>query len=478
MKTIHLRELEKITSRHLASRLDLDISDSQRIVTTLLRLGIVKPILKRSTGSCKYYEKLDPDLPYYDEYEVNFVGVLSVNSIIIYCYPKFFSCPPNYDEYRLILLSIKKYGSYNIEAILSSFNYSSEYDEFSTIMSLVEDYLDNGIYGKIVNSSSYDGENVNWDSTIEMVEPIIVNDTPFYIEPVYHQTLTDCSSMISRIHGSIICECLEILNNSGLNKLFDYRIDPPDVQRIDLNELTRLNSIIQNEKRDTFSNHSISVLETMEAYISRRNTRSIGSRVFFYGTKNYNLVWEEACRHSVTDHRNIPIKFLNLDIKDFPQCEKSIMELLDRLTWDIRSDNGFYTIVSDNYQIPDIIHVTSENQMGTIAILDAKYYSVSIKDDKIFNNPGIQDVTKQQIYHMNVTSIFSNYDLKIVNIFLFPSESKDYDYLGFTRLPLLCSVGNKSEVQLLLLPWKDVVAGYVNNSVIGLSNVLKKFQLI
>ena len=474
MKTIHLRELDSISPSTLAEGLNIDLSESQKIIVYLLKLGIVKVSLLKRSEDGTYCELLDPDIPYYEEYVINYVGVVSARSVIIYCYPKFFSTHPSNEGYRLILASIKKYATHKPQMILSNYHRSADYDELSTIIMLIEDYLDCGIYSKAVDTTSYDGDSIDWNSTIENTKSFIIEHTPFYLEPIYHYNTNDTHSLISRIHGSIICDCIDTLRRSGLYELLDFNISRPDTQYIDLNDHVRLISIINNEKRSTFNNHSSIILELMESYIIKKQSNSTGSRLYFYGTNNYNLVWEDACRHLSIDCRYESIDSLNLDIEDFPDGKKCIMDLLDKPTWDVYSNEGYRTIITNNAQVPDIIHVISDNSPKIIAVMDAKYYSIQIRGNAILNSPGIHDIIKQQIYHLNIASIFKDHNLKIVNVFLFPSEEVHTAYLGFTRLPLLYNIDKESKIIVLHLPWKDVISGYLYNKKLDIYDIIKQ----
>ena len=52
-----------------------------------------------------------------------------------------------------------------------------------------------------------------------------------------------------------------------------------------------------------------------------------------------------------------------------------------------------------NRLTPDILKVFSKDNKKYLLILDAKYYNMTFKNEKLQGNPGIEDITKQYLYH-------------------------------------------------------------------------------
>ena len=129
----------------------------------------------------------------------------------------------------------------------------------------------------------------------------------------------------------------------------------------------------------------------------------------FFGTSNFENVWENVCQRVLGNDLNKTLKELNLKHNTTQSSEIILKEIISKPKWN-------YHQVEQTLR-PDIVLIKNKK----IEIYDAKYYDIKLNENKLENNPGVPDLVKQHFYGFAFEELMENNQLKLSkNGFLFP----------------------------------------------------------
>lgn len=408
---ILLKELRPYSEKELMDKLEVENDDFQKIIKIL----DYKKILKYN---------------YRGEIQFSYVGIVLVKGKAIFIFPKYVQCKNEANEIQSLKQIIKLLNEFSAREKLDKNNLESFSLEQETlednlipiICFLLDDYIENNIYENEVDSTEVNGDGeINWDKTIELVDPIVINNQWFYSDLITNRSRIDNDRYITRLHGAIINECMEFLTKTGLNSILTYNIDNIENSLEDLDEVDRIEREIENEMMVQFNDRKKRVLQAIKAYIAKRSDTS-EVNLLLYGTRNFKWVWEVICGYV----------FDNEFVKNGKKSKYKIYEI-ESPKWYIDNRNNLENDDSSEYEMqknrltPDILKVVVHENIRCLLILDAKYYNLRIENEYLKGNPGIDDITKQYLYHTALKSyIEKNNITKVINAFLLPSELKTY----------------------------------------------------
>lgn len=214
---------------------------------------------------------------------------------------------------------------------------------------------------------------------------------------------------------------MEFLRNTGLNFVLTYNVDNIENSLEDLAEVDRIEREIENEIMVQFNDRKKRVLQAIKAYISKRSDTS-EINLLLYGTRNFKWIWEVICGYV----------FHNEFVKSGKKSKYKIYEI-ESPKWYIDNSNNLEGDDSNEYEMqknrltPDILKVVVYDDIRCLLILDAKYYNLRIENECLKGNPGIDDITKQYLYHTALKKYIEKNNInKLINAFLFPCELKTY----------------------------------------------------
>ncbi|MGN9135221.1 LlaJI family restriction endonuclease [Clostridium sp. HCP1S3_B4] len=408
---ILLKELRPYSEKELMDKLEVENDDFQKIIKIL----DYKKILKYN---------------YRGEIQFSYVGIVLVKGKAIFIFPKYVQCKNEANEIQSLKQIIKLLNEFSAREKLDKNNLESFSLEQETlednlipiICFLLEDYIENNIYENEVDSTEVNGDGeINWDKTIELVDPIVINNQWFYSDLITNRSRIDNDRYITRLHGAIINECMEFLTKTGLNSILTYNVDNIENSLEDLDEVDRIEREIENEMMVQFNDRKKRVLQAIKAYIAKRSDTS-EVNLLLYGTRNFKWVWEVICGYV----------FDNEFVKNGRKSKYKIYEI-ESPKWYIDNRNNLENDNSSEYEMqknrltPDILKVVVHENIRCLLILDAKYYNLRIENEYLKGNPGVDDITKQYLYHTALKSyIEKNNITKVINAFLLPSELKTY----------------------------------------------------
>lgn len=406
---ILLKELRPYSKEELVYKLEVEDDDFQKIIKILDE----KKILKYN---------------YKGEIQFSYVGIVLVKGKTIFISPKYLRCKDEAKEIQSLKQIIKLLNEFSVREKLDKNNlenFSLEQETLEDnlipiICFLLDDYIENNIYENEIDSSELNGDGeINWDKTIDLVDPIVINSQWFYSDLITNKIIIDNDRYITRLHGAVINECMEFLRSTGLNFVLTYNVDNIENSLEGLDEVDRIEREIENEIMIQFNDRKKRVLQAIKAYIAKRSDTS-EINLLLYGTRNFKWVWEVICGY-VFDN-----EFVNSGKKS----KYKIYEI-EPPKWYIDNRNNLESDDSNEYEMkknrltPDILKVVVYDDIRCLLILDAKYYNLRIENECLKGNPGIDDITKQYLYHTALKKYIEKNNInKIINAFLFPCELK------------------------------------------------------
>lgn len=453
---IYIREeVERFSKRQLESKLRLENEEQlKKIISQLSPSNIIK------------FEKED-------EIKFSFVGIIIIENIIIYCYPKYIE-KFEFGKFKQIVQVIKKISrSKDIDGVKTDLFYSNHSNILPLFLFFIDDFLENGLYETTQDTYIINGDGeILWDRTINNNFPFIIDKQPFYLDVYTKKRINDYNDYFRQLHKIIITECSKILKNYHLDDLFSIEIFPNLTEQIltDFDDIDHILRMIKQEMNIQFNTRKLDLLEKMEMYLNNKSSFGTFDSLNIYGTSSFYFIWEKVCCDVFNDMRNIPLSNLPIEL-DSNFIEKheekdNLMSLIEKPTW---SFNNYQAEADESFR-PDLITIYQD----TFLIIDAKYYNIKfeMKDDgnySISGQPGIESISKQYLYELAFKGFIELHNLKTYNSFFFPLDEEG-GFGGFAQLKMLHDLTlkyirlNLNNIDAVLLPAGHVYDYFLKNT--------------
>lgn len=353
----------------------------------------------------KYIElkdELDDDLAkYFSEFvsyknniaRFNFVGLLAKDNEYFFIYPKYTknaNIDSNHDDFLEVLSVIEKYHKNNLMA--NNVEDVEDVNPLNIAILIIKDFYENGIYTNTKDSFSLNDDNeICWEKTIDELEALIVDDTPFYLN-YYTHTKIEFDSFIKELHKAILDDIFT--KYAKILKILQINISNVDGISLDsFGEIDYLIQKLENELKVQFVTAKRYTLKLLIGYLKNLKTSTLNTD--YLGTKYFHNIWEDVCR--------IYLKGRKISIAQKPE-------------WIIKD----MKIIKDTLE-PDILIGDARG----LEIYDAKYYDLEK------NTPSANDIIKQITYK-------KAYELKgykvVLNAFVFPNlDCLSFEIVGEVR---------------------------------------------
>lgn len=479
-----VREQKRYAKSDLREIFKLSSEEADTFIKNLKAFGVLKAV-KGSTGQRELSDLADEDIEIADVisgnddyfYVFTYVGVITIGSRIIKCYPKYLmSRDKPLAEMKQVLKVINKYGSK--EQIVNLFNGDGDMSSFNilaVILFLLNDYHENGIYNNTEDITEVNGEGeILWDKTISEGFTLISNNRPYYLELCTKKTVDDEHDFFKQLHECILTECSNHLKNSGLLELFDMtEVDLTDNILDSFGDTDYILYRLESELNVQFNTRKQILLKTIYAYVAHRRTLQDSYGISMYGANSFNLVWEDVCSEVFDNKLHSTLKQLELPV---PLCEGykpsgKLIDIIEKPTWTgIDSDGSMFNKISRETLIPDLITISSQNEKMQFVIFDAKYYNINLeKGEELRGNPGVGDVTKQYLYQLAYKKFIFDHQIEIVkNCFLMPTEEDIIVKKGKVKMDMLSNLGLQ-DIQIRLLPAETMYNYYLSHGIMDIS---------
>lgn len=465
MKVVEIIELENYSAQKLKKLFDCEENDLQKYLKRLIKSNIVKK--KRKSDNEEQDILLfdngnidDPDIIYY----FDFVGIVVVNNIVIYCYPKYFdkdSC--NIDSLKKILKVIQKARAKdNRHLNLQNFN-NGEYSYLSVLIFLLDDYYENGLYENRISVREINGNGeILWERTVNNTPPVFSNGRPFYPNLITRKRTKNKEDYFRLLHSAIITEASSILKRLKLLEIFD--VEPVDISNQSIEDFGDQDDIIyqlEQELNKQFNTRKRVVLQYMIEFIKKESKRMMDNQVLLYGTGKFKNIWEDVCKECFSNKLYTKIKKLGLpECADDDNSEKTLASLIEYPHWSYTGKDAEYTFKLD---VVSIEKINSDSGEMAFVILDAKYYNPKLeKNVTPANQPGVEDITKEYVYQMLFSDFIKKYHLKIANCFLLPTVEKSVIKKGVASLNIFKNL-DLEDIQVIFLPTDQIFDNYLQN---------------
>lgn len=444
-----LIELVSYSKRELLKCLEVNNEELEEILKVLDE----KKIIKRNN----------------DKFQFVYVGIAIVKNKPIFILPKYINIK-NKDKQKLHLKKIiellneftlrERLDENNIESIV--FNEEKEENEFLSIIKFIlDDYSEYGVYKNEIEAIELNGNgDINWDKTIEQIDPMVFNKQWIYADFITNKSIVDENKFITLIHGTILNECINILKKYHLDLFINCNEEVVEktLENLDEEDIEVLENEIDKEITVQFNDRKRRVLYAMKSYLNKRS--GIGeSDLILFGTRNFKWIWEVICGYVFKN------EFVNYG-------KKSKYEVFNITPpkWNINGSNVENKDTTDlemkkNRLTPDILRTIILPEGKKLLILDAKYYNIrfDLELGKVLGNPGIEDITKQYLYKVALKTYISKNTIgnDVFNAFLFPTMEPS-NVQGYVKLDFMdeyCSDG----IKLIMLNVEEIIDKYCNN---------------
>ncbi|WP_096200026.1 LlaJI family restriction endonuclease [Bacillus sp. FJAT-45350] len=428
MKPVYLQELKKYSPRDLKQVMELGNEEYKVIIEELQ----TKRVLKVTKGG---------------GYSVQFVGMFICCKKLVFCIPKYIThSDPSKTMHQLLTLfreysKREKLEQEEMESF-GDMESRSTFNLLSVVMYLLEDYLENELYQNDKSVYTLNGDNgeIDWDKTIYDQYAILNDGKPIYLDYYVNSVINDENDYFRLLHMHVLTECTGILEETGLGEYLGFPPVKFDVDDGALGSKEIILSKIKSELSVQFVNRKQMVLKAIASFISHDFMLDENNNIEFYGTRNFEVVWEKICSF-VLDN----------------QYEK-VKGFIDKPVWNPLVGKGHAV---DTLK-PDVISIFSKYSKNYFVISDAKYYCIQLTETELQNNPGVGDVTKQYLYQLAFAKLMEQQNVNVVhNILLFPTEKESIEYIGDVTIEFLKVLGLES-IKLLKLPVHKVFHMYIN----------------
>ena len=470
-----VREQKRYSKNDLRHIFELKTEEVDGFIRNLKAFGVLKTV-KNNTEQRDLSDLLDDDIEIAESeendaylYVFTYVGVITVGSRIIKCYPKYLLNTHNpLDEMKQVLKVITKYGSK--EQIVNLYNGDGDNKSFNilaVILFLINDYYEYDIYNNTEDIIEINGEGeILWDKTINDNFALISNERPYYMELYTSKTVDDEYDFFRRLHGCILTDCSKQLELCGLLELFDMSsIEISEELIEDFGDKDYVLYRLQSELNCQFNTRKQILIKTLYAYVAHERTLEDTYGISMYGTNSFNLVWEKVCAEVFSNKLNTPLGQLDLPVPLAEGYKPNIrlIDIIEKPTWIGCGGEGQpFEKKAKETLTPDLISVFRQDGIIQFIIFDAKYYNIQLEEGKeLRSQPGISDITKQYLYQLAYKRFIDEHKIKRVkNCFLMPTIGDDIINKGVAKMEMLSDLGLK-DIQIRLLPAKMMYEKYL-----------------
>lgn len=488
MKPVFLREQKRYAQEELVKAFGYSEEKTVRILKRLKEYGVVKAV-SASEKQKDLSDLVEEDIEIADVevgeneylYVFTFVGVLTLEGLLLKCYPKYlYEATDPTRELKQILHVLRKYNSR--EQIIRMYNEASDSSAFNMLavmLFLLQDYYDNGAYTNtqdIIESNGAGG--ILWDKTINETFTLISNNRPYYPELLTMRRVNDDFDFFKRLHECVLTRCSKELNDAGLLYLFDIEgVDISDETIEDFGDKEYILERITKELNVQFNTRKQLLLKTLYAYIANSSALDDLDCFSMFGTNSFNLVWEKICAEVLDNQLQRLVGGLKLPVPLAEEYihlrQKKLIELIDKPKWvGLTPDEVSFEKEAEDTLIPDIISITGTGDDCQFIISDAKYYNLQLEPaKKLRGQPGIESVTKQYLYQLAYQPFVDAHGIKLVkNCFLMPTAGEDIVVKGSVSLAMLKRLGLQ-DIQVRLLPAQLMYKHYLSNTKLPLADL-------
>ncbi|PHV70690.1 restriction endonuclease [Sporanaerobium hydrogeniformans] len=417
-------------------------------------------------------------------YVFTFVGVLTIGRRVIKSLPKYIKRTSNSVlKLKQVLRVLEKYNAK--QQLIPMLNGEQQENSFNTLgimIFMLRDYHEHGIYSNHQDIIETNGEGeILWDQTINETFAYINNKRPYYFELQTRNTIDDSENYFRRLHQFVLTECSNLLEGYDLLSLFDIEsVQLSDENLSDFGETEYILYRLQSELNAQFITSKQTILMTLYTYVAHSKAFQNISGINMFGTTSFNLVWEKVCAEVFDNQLKTclqNLRYPKLLDKDYQKKSKhTLLEIIEKPKWICYAEDRKFAHDAKDTLTPDLISIYENNKGMCFGIFDAKYYNIVLNKERVANQPGIGDVTKQYLYQLAYQDFISRHKFDYVkNAFLMPIDG-EICMLGKVELGILQKITDPTLADILIiqLPATSMFKWYIENQRI---DIYKEFNI-
>lgn len=406
----------------------------------LLDEGIFRPLPKNNSNR---------------QYSIQLVGLAYQRDHVLVSFPKIFeNCTLTEKLYKSYLCdTIRLIQAYRLRKSSFLFNTATSQDFFSDtsgfrlvdiFISLVKWTDEYGLHTEDSFLKCNQAGAIDWPSTIRSSLPIHNSSGPIYDSPVLKKRTIHLGSLaayqakaivdISKLLGPI-SDIVTSSYTNVVNLSHDFLNNYGDIEK----KHSYICSDIKNFQQTTNRDHESALSKLLLSYYSScANSFSSKYNPIIFGTSSFHTIWQEMCQKMLMQYSKSI---------DFKSVSSSLLHHTGKK--------------STNWLSPDHV-LESKVHKGHVMIFDSKWHLP-------FKEFHSSDIVKQMIYELSCNKKVST------NALLVPTlERSVKDYGNIQEEKIEFSEDAFPEIKVIGVPWNSVVANFLNNGSLNLSENIAK----
>lgn len=478
-----IKELQAYTYAGLSLLLQLEGKRLNKFLQKLILAGVVKSSSRKRVS--KSNDEYDFDVWNEEEcdklYSFHFVGTIHLDGRLIFVYPKYYEKEISIADFKLVLDVIRKYRNHRVSRIeeKGGADIEGSVNTFSIYLFIISDYIIHGAYDATLQVVHEDDKGlILWEKTVNEKIPFFQNGTPIYMDCYRRCSTVDSDNFFTRLHLAVVSSCSRKIKKMGLSEVFDLTLsEPSDEDIADFGDEEYLRYRILCELQVQYDSRNRLILFTLLSYLlrDRANESESGRSIELYGSTSFNLIWEHVCASVLASDLDVRLNKISCLRTNHGGTMK---EAIEHPEWQGYANYGEKFIKTAETLKPDLLKFYWEEENTSLAILDAKYYTIQLKrDKKLMGQPGVADITKQYLYHLAYSELLNTLGVrKVVNSFLVPHENLEFQKLGEASMKMLSDL-NLSDIEVIMLPARYMYEKYLQGATINVKDVFDNLIL-
>lgn len=455
-----------------------DAPKAKDILQRLLLARIARPVQEENRDGWQdealHGEYISGEIGQDTQFTFNYVGVVEIDGHVLKCYPKFIKArEPQPSDLRPILQAIERYKAEHkgLDTAIEASSLRMP-NQLALALYLLHDYFTYGLYSNQREELTLHGQGeIDWETTINTTMPVTRDNRPYYFDYYTNDTRKDDTDYITRLHACIITECSQRLKTSELDEILQLETPTPyQGERIDFGTDDYICQRLSKELNVQFISQKQMLLRNLLTWVENANLATDASEIQMFGTNSFHTLWEVMCAEVFAGQysRNVdtPLKSLGIKLnKEFVDSldkkeNTTLGGLIKKPQW--QAEIGGKPHLTDTL-IPDYIRIVSNNNHIHFVILDAKYYDIELDDKHVSGQPGVEDVSKQYLYHLAYNDFMQKHHMVSINAFVSPTDADASYIVGTASMPIFANL-NLPAIQVVKLAASKVFENYNNHT--------------
>ena len=444
-----------------------DAPKAKEILKRLILVGVAKPVKAAKPDDWQddalHGEYISGEITQDTQFTFTYVGVLEIDGHVLKCYPKYIkNRDPQPSDLRPVLQVIERYNSEHtgLETTLDISSLRMP-NQLALALALIRDYFTYGLYSSQREELTLHGQGeIDWEITINTTMPLIRGNRPYYFDYYTNDTRQDDADYITRLHSCVISECSQALHRCELDDILQLETPTPyQGGRSDFGTDEYICQRLRRELNVQFGSQKQVLLRNLLAWIENTTLATDSSGIRMFGTNSFHTLWEAMCADVFESQYKNKLKTLGIALNGVFNGEDTLEGLIKKPQW--QAVGGGEPHDADKTLRPDYIRIVRNNGHAHFVILDAKYYDIELDVRHVSGQPGVEDVSKQYLYHIAYNDFMQKHHMVSINAFVSPTDADTSYIVGTASMPIFA---NLPAIQVVKLAASRVFRNYINHT--------------